>query len=198
MKKVLISLFMALFAMVGNAQEYGFPLNEYGDPVVKGTIKTESGAGVNSGQIKAWVSSGGFSSAILAKEEAKKQLIYNLCKNTKSAYNPFAGQFTENLLFTLDITFDENDVNYELTNLQIQEIYAGFGSNVRVTGVAEMIQNVKTAKQAIADAEKTGDKKLIKKAKKENEKLIENNTETLLKAWDELQKLLERLQGRFK
>lgn len=194
MKKMFLSLLAVMFACSVHAQDFGFPVNEFGESVVMGSVKTSHDAKYNAQVIRAWTGNQGFSVCNQISEEPGKSITYNIVKNTKSSYNPFAGQFVENLVFNLVVKFNGENVDYEFRNIQIQEIYAGFGASNKTNSVAQFIENVKNAKAAIEAAQQSGDKKALKKAKKEHEDTIENGTETLQKAWGEFQKFEAKLK----
>ena len=194
MKKVFFTLVAMVMVMTASAQKYNLPINEYGDCVFIDNYTNSSEASLNYMKVKTWVNNQGFKTMTLTRDEKDKAVAYTVTKNTKSSYNPFAGQFTEDLIINLTFEFEGNSVKCTFQNMQIQEFYAGYGTNNKLTSVPQMIQNLQAAEKAVADAEASGDKKAAKKVKKENKDLIENSTETLVKASTEIENMRNNLR----
>lgn len=198
MKKMMLALVAMVLAVAANAQKYNLPLNEAGDIVFAETLQGSGDAAANFTKVKTWINTQGFKNIAVNQEETGKKLNYLLTKNTKTSYNPFAGQFIEDLIINFVAEFDGNNVKYSLQNIQLQEQYAGYGVNNKINPLASRLKEVQAAEKAIADAQAAGDKKAAKKLKKEHEDLIENGNETLEKASTEIQNLLTSLRSTLK
>lgn len=195
MKKIFLMIIMA--AMSSMAFAYDFPVDEYGNCVIKKeypTSKSESDAYM---AVKSWMNSQNFTQMSANSDVPNKSLSYNVTLNTKSAYNPFAGQFIENLVFTFSYLMEGGNAVIKIENVQIQEIYGGFGTSNKINPITVKINELEAAKKAVADAETnlSLSKKEKKRVRKDNEDTIEDNTETLEKASAELYKRLSNLEA---
>ncbi|MBP5776999.1 MAG: hypothetical protein J6W56_05545 [Prevotella sp.] len=198
MKKLFLMMVMA--AMSSMAFAYDFPIDENGNCVVKKSIPTSKSEADAYMAAKSWLNSQGFTQMNANSDVPNKSFSYNLTMNTKSSYNPFAGQFVENLVFTISFSTAGGNANVKIENIQIQEIYGGFGVSNKINPITMKITELENAKKAVADAEanESLSKKEKKKIKKDNEDIIEDNTETLEKASEELYKRLGALEALLK
>lgn len=188
---------MVMAAMSSMAFAYDFPVDANGNCVIKKeypTSKSETDAYL---AVKSWMNSQNFNQMNANSDIPNKSLSYNVTLNTKSSYNPFAGQFVENLIFTFSYSKEGGNAVIKIENIQIQEIYGGFGMSNKVNPITTKINELETAKKAVADAEAdlSLSKKEKKKIRKDNEDTIEDNEETLEKASDELYKRLGDLEA---
>lgn len=194
MKKTVFTMLAIMMACISYAQSYSFPKNADGVVEVTETLTTSNDEQTNFSKVKNWINSQGFSQMNVIQEQTNSSLAYSVTKNTKSTYNPFAGQFIENLIFNFSVTVNGNDVTYTMNNMQIQETYAGFGMNNKISTVDDMIKKYEDAKKAIADAQAAGNKKLAKSLKKENKDILEDIPETLENASGEISKMCQNLK----
>lgn len=194
MKKALLTMLAIMLACVAFAENYSFPKNADGVTEITETLTTSNDEQTNFAKVKNWINSQGFSQMNVIQEQTNSTLTYSVTKNTKSSYNVFAGQFIENLIFNITVTVSGNDVTYTMNNMQIQETYAGFGINNKITPLDEMIKKYEDVKNAIEEAQASGDKKRAKSLKKENEDILENIPETLEKASNEVIKMRQALK----
>ena len=193
MKKLF--LMMVMTAMSSMAFAYDFPVDANGNCVVKKEIPTSKSEADAYLAAKSWLNSQGFTQMNANNDIPNKSFSYNLTLNTKNSYNPFAGQFVENLVFTISFSTQGGVSTVKIENIQIQEIYGGFGVSNKINPITMKINELEAAKKAVAEAEanESLSKRDKKKIKKDNEDTIEDNTETLEKASDELNKRLEAL-----
>lgn len=197
MKKLILSIALAVIAVIANAQRFNFPINDRGEVVITETIKSGAGASANFQKVKTWLNTQTFSNISVNSENVDKNLSYVLTKNTKSRYNPFAGQFTENLIFLLNVEVSDAEVVYTLTNMQVQEIYMGYGANTKMKPLSQIVQQVQTIEKQMADAQAAGDKKAMKALKKQYKDDLEDLGDTLEKISEELNKMLSALKAQF-
>lgn len=197
MKKFILSIALAVIAVIANAQRFNFPINDRGEVVITETIKSGAGASANFQKVKTWLNTQTFSNISVNSENVDKNLSYVLTKNTKSRYNPFAGQFTENLIFLLNVEVSDAEVVYTLTNMQVQEIYMGYGANTKMKPLSQIVQQVQTIEKQMADAQAAGDKKAMKALKKQYKDDLEDLSDTLEKISEELNKMLSALKAQF-
>jgi hypothetical protein len=189
-------LMMVMTAMSSMAFAYDFPVDANGNCMIKKEYPTSKSDGDAYLAAKSWMNSQSFTQMNANSDVPNKSFSYNVTLNTKSAYNPFAGQFVENLVFTITYTKEGGKVLIKIENIQIQEIYAGFGARNKTNPITMKINEIEVAKKAIADAEanESLSKRDRKKILKENEETVKDNTETLDKASTELYQRLEKLE----
>lgn len=191
---------MVMTAMSSMAFAYDFPVDANGNCVVKKEIPTSKSEADAYMAAKSWLNSQGFTQMNANNDITNKSFSYNLTLNTKNAYNPFAGQFIENLVFTMSFSTQGGVSIIKIENIQIQEIYGGYGTSNKINPITVKINELEAAKKALADADanESLSKKDKKKIKKDNEGIVKDNTETLDKASDELNKRLEALAALLK
>lgn len=194
MKKLF--LMMVMTAMSSMAFAYDFPVDANGNCVIQKEYPTSKSDGDAYLAAKSWMNSQNFTQMNPNSDVPNKSFCYNVTLNTKNAYNPFAGQFVENLVFTITYTKEGGKVLIKIENIQIQEIYGGFGVSNKTNPITMKINEIEVAKKAIADAEanESLSKRDRKKILKENEGTVKDNTETLDKASTELYQRLEKLE----
>lgn len=183
MKKIIFCLFCTLSFTLLTAQNYKFPIDQKGACIVTKTITNNNDAATNFAKVKNWINNQKFKNISVNQENTGISLNYTITKNTKNTYNPFAGVFSEDLIFSFEVMVEGNMVTYTFQNFQIQETYAGYGNNNKITPLEAMISKVQNAEKEVADAVASGDKKKAKKLRKENEDIIEDGNETLENAY---------------
>ena len=195
MKKLLVML--AMMAVTTVASAYDFELDQYGGCTIADKVQTSKSPAEAYGAAKGWLNSQGFSAMNPGADKAGEMFSSTVTMNTKTAYNPFAGQFIENLVFTITVTCEQGAVSFKLENIQLQEIYGGYGMSNKLNPIGKLVKEVADAKKAVADAQAstTLSKKEKKKIAKENKDTIENGEETLTKAKTELNMRLEALKN---
>ena len=195
MKKLLV--LVAMMAVTAVASAYDFVPNEYGACTISDEVSTSKSVADAYNAAKGWLNSQGFAAMTVGADKPGEMFNYTVTLNTKNSYNPFAGQFVENLIFTITVNFEQGKVAFKLENIQIQEIYGGYGTSNKTTAIGQFVNNVNNAKKAVADAQAstTMTKKEKKKIAKENEDIIENGEETINKARTELNNRLEILKN---
>lgn len=198
MKKLFVVLAMTFVSTMAFA--HIFEINQYGGCTIQDEVTSSKSANDAYNAAKVWLNAQGFTQITPGVDKAGETFTSTVTLNTKSSYSPFAGQFVENLLFTITINFQDGKVDYKVDNLQIQEIYAGYGSNNKVNAIAQKINELEAAKKAVAEAEAnaTMPKKDKKKVIKDNKDVIDNTEETLNKASEELAKRLSNLKNAVK
>ena len=195
MKKLLVMV--AMVAVSAMASAHIFVIDQYGACTIQEEVASSKNANDAYNAAKGWLNSQGFTQITPGADKAGQSFSATVTLNTKTEYNPFAGQFIENLMFTVTINCEKGKVTYKLENIQLQEIYGGYGVSNKINPIAQKVNEVAAAKKAVADAEAstTMSKKEKKKVKKDNEDIIENGDETLNKASEELTKRLDAIKN---
>lgn len=151
-----------------------FTVDEFGAATAKGEIRGDFDQATAFKAAKRWLNTADMESdkteAGGYKEVEGESLTFSGGFNTQSRYNPFAGTFTENLYFTCNVKCADGVISYELSDLSILYIYAGFGVNEKRTSVGEMIEDIQEFEAIISNpnatsAEKSKAKKDIKDPK---------------------------------
>ena len=193
MKKVIFTLiFSALFCSV-SAQESFFTI-ESDVAVAKGTIESPLDQSALFETVKTWIQTS-TKGAQITLDEPKGVITLKDMVQTKSSYNPFAGTFNENMSFTATFTVTNNLVTYEYADLLLTKVYVGYGSKTNIEHFKEVIEKLAAAKEALANA-KTN--KLSKKEKGDLEDVVDDNTVSLSKAQQVIEKQIDSLKSKIK
>ena len=99
MKKLLVML--AMMAVTTVASAYDFELDQYGGCTIADKVQTSKSPADAYGAAKGWLNSQGFSAMTPGADKAGEMFSSTVTMNTKTAYNPFAGQFIENLVYSI-------------------------------------------------------------------------------------------------
>ena len=186
MKKILTIALMALMvlpAWAGKAtpKNWSFELNEEGECVVMKSFDTSKDAAAALKAVKAAVNKQTFEERRIINQ-TDESLVYEIKKNTKSRYNPFAGNFNEAMMFHMEVVYADGKVNVKCDEFQLENRYEGYGKNVTNETFSGKINEYEEALQKAA----TGKGKV----KKEAEEKIENTNDSLNMCQEELDNLL--------
>ena len=142
MKKLLflaLSMLIALPTMAGDkVKSWNFTNNQDGDCTVSIIVPTEKDQAAALKAIKIAINKITLVSRNLITEN-DSVIAFQLVKNTKMRYNPFAGTFTENMAFNIYATYENNQVFLHFTELTLIKGYSGYGSNVESKSFAAII-----------------------------------------------------------
>ncbi|MDD4141708.1 MAG: hypothetical protein PHR20_02790 [Bacteroidales bacterium] len=190
MKKLLcLAIFINVIGCLC-AQENIFKLNESGECVITEAIDNSLSQAECYQKAKEWLNSSDMNFAIVS-DQKDQSINFSAAFNSASSYNPFAGSFAENLLFNCTIECKDNSLSYRIYDVQMQEIYAGYGTKNTVNPISNKIQLLEKAKTDIANAE-TNDEL----SKKERKNIINDSEEIIEEAQESLEKASEELQNR--
>lgn len=127
---------MALCALIslpmlaGKAQkEWKFEINDDGDVVVEQTFNTSKSGEEAIKAIKAGINRQSFEDRSVLAEENGVRVEYDLQKNTKSAWNPFAGNFQESMRFKLIIRYEDGKIIVHAESFNLINRYQGYGAS---------------------------------------------------------------------
>lgn len=198
MKRFLTFLLAAILAPVltMNAmaakveKHWDFELNDKGECVIERTFSTAKtdGEAVMKAFKKA-MNKQTFESRSVVSEEPEQSVQYALTKNTKSRYNPFAGNFREAMKFKMDVTYRDGKIYIKLYDLTLENEYEGYGKNVRSETFSGKIAEYEEAEADI----KAGAKG---KAKKDAQDTMDNISDSFNECQLELNKLFDAIQKR--
>ncbi len=167
MKKLLFAVAF-LFAMSNiNAEKYlDFYQTTDGLTTVEGTVNV-SGADKTTifNKVNSWATLLG---DIAEKDQDNGVIRVNGKMQSSSAYNPFAGSFTDFVSFSLEVKIVGNTVSYSFQDLKLTKVYTGYGTNESIylfTDLIERIVNVDAKIEKAKEGPKKGRKKAIKKYK---------------------------------
>ena len=103
-------------------------------------------------------------------------------------YNPFAGNFTEDMAFNLLVTYSDNSIKLHITEPTVVCGYSGYGSNVTSKSFAARIDEYNTYQ------EKLNGGSIKSKEKKEIKNEIKNINGELNMCQEELNKMLDTIK----
>ena len=176
-------------AMAGKTEkQWLFELNDEGECEVERTFKTKYDNGTDA--LKAFkkaLNKQTFESRSVVEEKAGKSIKYELTKNSKSRYNPFAGNFRESFRFIMEVEYEDGKIKVELEDFILQNEYSGYGKNIKSDSFSGKLAEYEEAKEALKNGAKG-------KAKKEAEDTIEEINESLNQCQEELDKMFELIQ----
>jgi small-conductance mechanosensitive channel len=191
MKKLLflaLSMLIALPTMANDdVKNWNFTNNEDGECVIDVVIPTEKDQATAIKAVKATINKITLSGRNLLGS-TDSTLVYHLSKNTKMRYNPFAGNFTEDMAFNLLVTYSENSIKLHITEPTVVCGYSGYGSKVTSKSFASRIDEYNTYQ------EKLNDSSVKSKEKKEIKSEIKNINGELNMCQEEFNKMLETIK----
>ena len=166
-------------------KNWDFQLNDEGECVVEKAFTTSKDAVTAIKAVKAVINKQPFENRKLETQE-ENSLVYSLKKNTKTRYNPFAGNFNEAMEFRMTVTYADGQVLITLTELSIENRYQGYGQKVQNETFSGRISDYEEAVQRIATAKG--------KEKKEAENTIEQVNDSLNTCQEELDNIFTAIE----
>lgn len=153
---------MALPMMAGKeSKAWNFTINDEGEVVVEQTFTTEKDGETAIKAIKSGINRQSFEDRSVLAEETGKSVEYDLQKNTKSSYNPFAGNFQESMRFKLIVRYENGKVFVRAESFNLISRYQGYGSRTNSDSFAGKIEVYENNKAGVENGTIKG------KAKKE-------------------------------
>lgn len=191
MKKLLFVFLGTLLSLSALADEsvksWNFTNNEEGECIVDIVLPTEKTKEDALKAVKIAINKISLVSRDLIST-TDSSMTYELIKNTKNRYNPFAGSFTENMSFKLVATASEGVVKIKCTNFSLIGTYTGYGNKVETREFTAMIDEYHYNQELIDGG--TLKKKEIKKLKDDQKNI---NSE-LNMCQEELNKMIETIK----
>ena len=190
MKKLLflaLSMLIALPTMAEDVKSWNFTNNEDGECVIDIVIPTEKDQASALKAIKVAINKITLTARNLISS-TDSTLSYQLSKNTKMRYNPFAGNFTEDMAFNLLVTYSENSIKLHVTEPTIICSYSGYGSNVTSKAFAARIDDYNIYQEKISNGSAKG------KEKKECKEEIKNINSELNMCQKEFDQMIETIK----
>lgn len=192
MKKLLfiaLSMLIALPTMANDGvKSWNFTNNEDGECVIDIVIPTEKDQASALKAIKVAINKITLTARNLVSS-TDSTLSYQLSKNTKMRYNPFAGNFTEDMAFNLLVTYSENSIKLHVTEPTIICSYSGYGSNVTSKSFAARIDDYNIYQEKLSNGSAKGKEK---KECKEEIKNINSELNMCQKEFDEMIEIIKR------
>lgn len=191
MKKLLfvaLSMLIALPTMANDdVKSWNFTNNEDGECIVDIVIPTEKDQTAAIKAVKVAINKINLSARNLISS-TDSTLVYHLVKNTKMRYNPFAGNFTENMSINLFVTYSENSIKLHCTELTVICDYNGYGSKSTSKAFAARIDEYNEC------MEKLNDSSVKSKEKKECKEEIKKINGELNMCQEELNGMIESIK----
>ena len=183
MKKIYFTLVLSLLAMNVFGQSFNFQTDEENEPYVSGQIEYDCSAESAWKRMVSYVKSTYTSdhNEVTVDEDARTIVVTGCRENSKVAYNPFAGAFTENIMYTLNLKHNENGkVYYSFNSLSLNSQAAGFANYNKDMSVRTILKDYKRAQEAMTNTS------LSKKEQKEAQKTVKDIETSLSKAYEVL------------
>lgn len=185
MKRLFMMVLVALMivpAIAGKAKkEWNFTVNDDGECVVERSFETSKDATSALKAFKIALNKITLESRSTISENPGESFLYELKKNTKTRYNPFAGNFNESMQFKMAVSYAEGKVLVRLYDINLENKYEGYGKNVRNETFSGKIAEYEEAAETAANSKG--------KAKKEAEELMENINDSLNMCEEEMNKM---------
>lgn len=191
MRKLLflaLSMLIALPTMAEDVKSWNFTNNEDGECVIDIVIPTEKDQASALKAIKVAINKITLTARNLVSS-TDSTLSYQLSKNTKMRYNPFAGNFTEDMAFNLLVTYSENSIKLHVTEPTIICSYSGYGSNVTSKSFAARIDDYNIYQEKLSNGSAKGKEK---KECKEEIKNINSELNMCQKEFDQMIEIIKR------
>lgn len=186
MKKILFLFAAVVLSSVVMAEKPSiFVSNEVGEAKVVGEIRGNFDKATAFKAVQRWVNMGNFETDNVKFVDGES-VTCEIDFETQSRWNPFAGDFLEYLFFDCSVKCADGVISYELTDLKILFIYAGYGLTQRHNSVAEYLETIKEC-QAIID-NPASSKSAVAKAKKE----MKDPEGSLASAAEEIEKRVQK------
>ena len=196
MKRILTFLLAAMLAPVltmnvmaaKTEKQWNFCNNDEGECIISHSFTTSQTDGEAAMKaFKRAMNKQTFETRSVISEEPGQSIQYELTKNTKSRYNPFAGNFREAMKFKMDVTYSDGKIHVRLYDLTLENEYSGYGKNIRSETFSGKIAEYEEAEAEI----KAGAKG---KAKKDAQDTMENISDSFNECQLELDKLFDAIQ----
>lgn len=108
-----------------------FTLNDDGECVVERSFDTDKDAQAALKAFKLALNKVTLESRSTINEVPGESILYELKKNTKTRYNPFAGNFNESMYFKMAVAYADGKVLVRLYDINLENKYEDCGKNVR-------------------------------------------------------------------
>ena len=185
MKKIIVAALMALMLVpvfAGKIEKaWNFTVNDEGECIVERSFNTSKDGVAALKAFKNALNKQTFENRSTISEVAGESIVYELKKNTKSRYNPFAGNFNEAMQFQMEVRYSDGKVSVSLYDFTLENKYEGFGKNTKNETFAGKIAEYEEAEEAAANAKG--------KEKKEHEEVMENISDSFNTCQEELEKM---------
>ena len=199
MKRLHLLVVALLITLCCNAQDYKVFTTENDETVIKGVLESKRTASDIFKNASNWAITMSHEGSI-DKDSDAGIITINGSIQSKSAYNPFTGTYTDIFGYTCKLTIVDNKLSYEFVNLLLTKKYAGFGTSSKEFVVAEMIDEVLNVGSYKAEIE--DDNSLSKKEKKDEIKKLEGEVESFEVSLEKIEsvvvKKIEALNNRIK
>ena len=192
MKKLLfvaLSMLMALPMVASDdVKSWNFTNNEDGECVVDIVIPTEKDQASAIKAVKVAINKINLSARNLVSS-TDSTLTYHIVKNTKMRYNPFAGNFTENMSINLLVSYSENSIKLHCTELTVICDYNGYGSKSTSKAFSARIDEYNDCVEKLSNGSAKGKEK---KECKEEIKNINGELNMCQKEFDGMIEIIKR------
>ena len=177
---------MVLPVMAGKTpKQWDFQLNDEGECVVEKTFSTSKDAATAIKAVKAVVNKQTFENRSTISQ-TNESITYSIKKNTKTRWNPFAGNFNEAMAFQMEVTYADGKIILKLSDFTLENKYEGYGKRVDSDTFSGKISEYNDAAERAASAKG--------KAKKDAEGVMEEVNDSLNMCQEELDKIFAAIR----
>ena len=184
---VLLATVVAFPLWADTPKKWNFTLNDDGDCVINVSYPTSKTAAEAMKAVKVTINKQKLESRQIINEVEGRELVIDIKRNTKTRYNPFAGNFNESMQLRIVVTASDGLVSLEMKNFVLEHIYSGYGQNQSsdtfVSKIAEYEEALSLAKSGKG------------KEKKEALNTIEDINDSLNLCQEELDKILKQIES---
>lgn len=189
---LLTAVIATILSTVNNvsAQDFNFAKDGEGDLYLAGTISYDCSATTAINRLNSFMK-GIFKEDQLNFDESTGELrIEKAYANSKYIYNPFAGEFKDEIFFDLVITPDAEakELHYTFSNLSLHSTAKGFANYDRREPLRVVLKKYAKAKERVEDPS------LDKRSRKDATNEMEDLSSSLSKASEILQVLMNQAQ----
>lgn len=186
---LLVALMTTLSVFAGSDKKWNFTINNDDECVVNRIFSTTKDTQDALKSVKKAINRQSFESRNTLSEDAES-IVFQLRKNTKVRYNPFAGNFNESVQFKMRVSVSGSQVNVLISDLTLETSYTGYGQKQNSDTFVELIGDYQ-------DAEVTAKSSKGKEKKNALEKMEDIN-DSLNMCQEELDKILGQLEKELK
>ena len=167
-------------------KEWNFTLNEEAECILEYDIPTNKDAKAAITALKSTLNRQTFEERSVISEEGGT-IVYQITKNTKTRYNPFAGNFNESMKFKMEIRYENGTIKLRISDLVLINTYEGFGKKTTSDTFSGKISTYEEYQEALNSGSLKG------KEKKEAESKMEEISDSLNECQLEMDKLISAI-----
>ena len=181
--------FLLVFPMMAKTEKkWNFTVNDKLQVVVEKVYPTSKDRTTAMKDVRIAFKKQKFEALVQLETDDSNVMEFEVLKNTKWRYNPFAGYFYEYMNFNLKIVHEGDQVRVIASGFELRNKYEGYGKVNRIESFSSMIEVYEDYKAKMESGELKG------KEKKEAQDTIEDTDDSFNNCQEELDKLFDVIQ----